>query len=558
MKNKLIIIIFALLIVSGLQISYSQSLPRDFKVSPDVFKNIAPQVTGDNKVKSFSRFTPTPVTSNIIISNFISDIIVVGGGDTIWFGTGKGIARTTNYGISFQNYYGTEPFGDDDVSGIAIYKNWVVVGTAYSQEIDGTFFPTGSGIKVSSDYGITWKSYPQPKDPRDSAQTGTYTRYGNNLIHGLATVVDVNNLSYDILITKKNTSSDSLVFWIASWAGNIRKSTDYGETWQRVITPPDDLDSIYPGGTYTFEFNPVTNGNHKGFSLAAINDSTIFAGTSAGINKSTDWGVSWRKYRYGNTGSGTGISGNFVVNLDVQRYGNNTIVWGATNVGEGEPGGTGNQFYAVSYTTNAGLTWANTLNNGAFTHNLGFKDSTVYVATDNGVWRSYFKPPNFSWSRPSIIYDETIRDQIRTDFFYSVNSQGDSVWVGSGDGLARTVDTLASPWVSKWKIFRAYQNLTSTNETYAAPNPFSPDDEVCRIYFKTGKTSASVTIKIFDFAMFPVRTVIQNAQRTSPDVLWTVWDGKRNDGTQVSNGVYFYRIEVDKDETIWGKILVLQ
>jgi flagellar hook assembly protein FlgD len=120
------------------------------------------------------------------------------------------------------------------------------------------------------------------------------------------------------------------------------------------------------------------------------------------------------------------------------------------------------------------------------------------------------------------------------------------------------MDSLRSPWVSKWKIFRAYQNFASIEETYAAPNPFSPDDEVCRIYFKTGKSSASVTIKIFDFAMFPVRTVIQNASRSTPDVLWTTWDGKRDDGSQVANGVYFYRIEIDKDQTVWGKILVLQ
>jgi hypothetical protein len=554
MMKKLLII----LLLFGFKLSHAQVYPMEYKVSKNAFAKINPnKKTAFNRTSS--RISVTPVTSTTIISNFVSDIIVINNplGDTIWFGTGKGISRTTNYGVSFENYYGTNPFGDNDVSGIAVYRNWIVVSTAYSQEIDGEFVPTGTGIKVSSDYGASWVPHDQPVDPLDSATTGTFTRYGNNLIHGLAVVVEEQNLSYDILITRKNMSSDSLVFWIASWAGGIRKSTDFGESWQRVLTPPDVLDSIYPGGTYTFEYNPRDNGNHKGFSVTAINDSTIFAGTSAGINRSTDWGVSWKKYRYGNTGSGTGISGNFVVGMDVQRYGNNTILWGATNPGEGEPSN-GGQFSAISYTTNAGLNWFNTLDNGAFVHNMGFKDSIVYAATDNGVWRSYFTPPNFSWSKPSIIYDETIRDQIRTDFFYSVNSQGDSVWVGSGDGLARTTDTLTSPWVSKWKIFRAFQNITSTNETYAAPNPFSPDDEVCRIYYKTGKISSNVTLKIFDFAMFPVRTVIQNAARTSPDILWATWDGKRNDGVQVSNGVYFYRIEIDGDETVWGKILVLQ
>jgi hypothetical protein len=554
MKKLLII-----LVLLSFKISIAQFYPLAYKIELNSYSKFKSHYTqSDNIPKVLGRYTAAPVSSPTIISNFISDIIVVSSsaGDTIWFGTGKGISRTTNRGASFENFYGTEPFKDDDVSGIAIYRNWVVVSTAYSQIVNEEHVPTGTGIKVSSDYGATWTAYPQPVDPLDSATTGVYTKYGNNLIHGLAVVVEEQNLSYDINITRKNTASDSLVFWIASWAGGIRKSTDFGASWQRVILPPDVLDSIYPGGTYNFEYNPLENGNHKGFALTAINDSTIFAGTSGGINVSTDWGVSWKKYRYGNTGSGTGITGNFVVGLKVQRFANKIIVWGATNPGEGESNN-GGQFSGISYTTNAGLNWANTLE-GAFSHNLGFKDSIVYAATDDGIWRSYFNPAGFNWSKPSIIYDETIRDQIRTNFFYSVSGQGDSVWVGSGDGLARTVDTLASPWVSKWKIFRAFQNITSTNETYAAPNPFSPDDEVCRIYYKTGKTSSNITIKIFNFAMEPVRTVIQNASRTSPDVLWATWDGKRNDGSQVVNGVYFYRIEIDKDETVWGKILVLQ
>ncbi|MCI0450583.1 MAG: hypothetical protein L0Y79_12520 [Chlorobi bacterium] len=548
--------ILAILILFSAKLTIAQVYPFEFKITPDYSKKVI--TTQDNIPKSIGRYSVTPVSSPTIISNFISDIIVIANpnSDTIWFGTGKGIARTTNYGISFENYYGTPPFNEDDVSGIAVYKNFVVVATAYSQEVNEEFVPTGTGIKVSSDYGVTWTSYPQPKEPLDSA-SGTFIRYGNNQIPALAIVVDEQNLSYDVLITRKNLTSDSIVIWIASWAGGFRKSTDYGATFQRIVTPPDNLDSVYPGGTYTFRYDPLINGNHKGFSLAALNDSVIFAGSSAGINKSTDWGVSWKKYRYHNTGSGSGISGNFVVGLKFQRYANREILWAATNPGEGESNNSG-QFSAVSFTTDAGESWGNTLEEGLFSHNLGFKDSIVYAATDNGIWRAYFTPPSFRWSKPSIIYDESIRDQVRTNLFYAVNSQGDSVWVGSGDGLARTTDTLTSPWVSKWKIFRAYQNFATIQETYAAPNPFSPDDEVCRIYFKTGKPSATVTIKIFDFAMFPVRTVIQNASRSSTDVLWAAWDGKRDDGSQVANGVYFYRLEIDKDERVWGKILVLQ
>jgi flagellar hook assembly protein FlgD len=58
--------------------------------------------------------------------------------------------------------------------------------------------------------------------------------------------------------------------------------------------------------------------------------------------------------------------------------------------------------------------------------------------------------------------------------------------------------------------------------------------------------------------MNPVRTVIQNTTRNSPDELFTIWDGRNDNGITVANGVYFYRIEVDDDKDVWGKILVLQ
>jgi hypothetical protein len=547
--------ILIIILLISFKISFAQVLPKEFRINQFAKLNTA-QNQIDNSTKILRNIRFTPIESTVPISNFISDIIVVG--DTIWFGTGKGIARTYNNGNSFQNYYGTAPFGEDDVSGLTVFGKYVVVATAVSKKINNETFPAGTGIKVSSDYGNTWNAYTQPME----SGTGRFDtlQYGNNLITALKVLVDVNNLSYDVLMTRKNLSSDSLVIWITSWAGELRKSTDYGATFSRVILPPDNLDSIYPGGNYTgnnaFSYDPTVNDNHKCFSVAAENDSTIYVGTAGGINKSTDWGVSWRKYTYANTGTGNGISGNFVVDLSFQRYAQKTILWGATDIG----GGTGQQFAAISYTTDGGLTWGNTLSGAeesVFSHAVGFKDSLVYAATDNGIWRSYFTPPNFSWSKPSIIYDEEIKDWIRTNFFYAVDSQGDSIWVGSGDGLARTRD-LGSPWTEKWKIFRGYRNIASTTETYSAPNPFSPDDEVTRIHYKTGKASATVTIRIFDFGMNPVRVLIQNATRTGPDVQWTAWDGKCDDGRQVSNGVYFYRIEIDNDLTFWGKILVLQ
>ncbi|HAP36827.1 MAG TPA: hypothetical protein DCQ28_13170, partial [Bacteroidetes bacterium] len=62
----------------------------------------------------------------------------------------------------------------------------------------------------------------------------------------------------------------------------------------------------------------------------------------------------------------------------------------------------------------------------------------------------------------------------------------------------------------------------------------------------------------FDFGMNLVDTPVQNAQREANREHDEMWDGKRTDGSFVSNGVYFYQLVVDNDEPRWGKILVIQ
>lgn len=115
------------------------------------------------------------------------------------------------------------------------------------------------------------------------------------------------------------------------------------------------------------------------------------------------------------------------------------------------------------------------------------------------------------------------------------------------------------PFGSEWKVFRTYQTLAEPSATYSYPSPFSPDDEVVRIHYTVSRSSAqSITIRIFDFAMQPVRTLIQNAQRAGPREYDEIWDGNDNSGKRVANGVYFYRVEVDDAEPIWGKIFAIQ
>ena len=91
--------------------------------------------------------------------------------------------------------------------------------------------------------------------------------YGNNKILALDVTVPQQNITFDIALTKNTV-------WIASWAGMLRKSTDLGNTWTRVILPPDNLDSIKPTDSlnYAFDLSPASgllglnaNNNHLSF-----------------------------------------------------------------------------------------------------------------------------------------------------------------------------------------------------------------------------------------------------------------------------------------------------
>ncbi|HQY52775.1 MAG TPA: hypothetical protein PLD63_10420 [Ignavibacteria bacterium] len=538
------IILILLLFVN---ISFAQNIHRaeDFELIP-FGKDFSSQLRSN---PLFLNQIVVPNNSTTPISNFITDILL--NGDTVWFGTGSGLMRTIDNFKSFQNYYGLAPFGTDDIAGFNLNRNVLAASTAVSQEINGESVPTGTGIKVSTDYGLNWSAYPQPTD----SQSDSTIVYGSNTIYALPVTVTQQNLTYDIAITKTQNDPSNYTIWICSFAGGLRKSTDYGATWIRVLLPPDDLDSINVNDTgYTFTLNPRDNLNQRVFTIAAVDDSTLYVGTAGGINVSNSWGVNWRNYKFQNTNpnaNNNGISGNFVVSLDVQKYDGNTIVWGATLKAE-----FANEFDALSYTSNGGANWNNTLS-GNKPNGISFYRNIVYGYTNSGLWRSEFG--NFNWAKAGVIYDERTKDQLRTSQFYAGNHIGDTLFIGSADGLLQTQE-LGQPWIGQWTIYRSVTNIDLSSEllTYAAPNPFSPDDEVTRIYYKSPSTTSKVTIKVFDFGMNPVRTIIQNATRTGTEVLYTSWNGRNDNNQRIANGVYFYRVEINDDDPVWGKVILLE
>ena len=515
---KFYITLFSILITA---LNFAQLKPESFKLEGD--KNFTSKISASNPV-----------------SNSILDIITIG--DTVWLGTSRGVSVSFNRGESWTNFFGAAPFGEDNISAVGYYQGTFWAATATTAEAPGGgTVPKGTGLKYTTDNGLNWNSVPQPLDnANDSVEV-----YGTNNIPALPVTVPEQNITYDIAFTPGTV-------WITSFAGGTRKSTDMGQTWGRVVLPPDNLNSIHPNDTLDFCLTPVAgnfcgegNLNHRAFSVIATDDSTLYVGTANGINKSTDNGISWEKFNHQNQSQP--ISGNFITALGYN--GITGTVWASTWKAEDPL-----EFYGVSSTTDDGNEWETFLNDER-PHNFGFKDDEVIVPTDNGAFRS--SDQGNSWILPNNIVDSQSGVALTTSIFYSAGSQGDEVWLGSDDGLARLKET--DFWEGSWKVYFASRPLESDRETYCYPNPFSPRQEQLKIKFSTGGKEASVTIRIYDFGINYVSTVIQNAPRNrtiegAPEF----WDGRDDNGNLLPNGVYFYRVDIDDEEPLFGKIIYMQ
>ena len=267
--------------------------------------------------------------------------------------------------------------------------------------------------------------------------------------------------------------------------------------------------------------------------------------------------ITWKNFNH--TNQLFPISGNFVTAISVNKQ--NNSVWAATWLAEGET-----EFTAVSSSTNGGASWDIHLT-GEKAHNFGFKNYTesgnqftdVAAATDNGLFRGF---KNYdTWYAPTDIIDGNTQIPILQNVFFSVGFQTfnnqEIAWLGSGgEGLAKLTET-GTRWEGDWVVLFASKPLVSQEETYAFPNPFSPNLDYTRIKYSTGASGGKVTIRILDFGMNLVSTLIQNSDKTSGDQ-FEFWNGTDDFGNLVSNGVYFYRIDIDSMDPIYGKIMVIK
>lgn len=510
------------------------------------------QISGWAQVKpdapfGFAKYAERTLTQSANLgTNIVNHIRYSAETRRVWLAGRRGLVWTDNGGETFTTITAVPRFNQNGIQSLDVRNRRIWAASSKVTEADGRRFPTGDGLMYSDDGGSTWREVAQPLDsPADSVE-----QYGINTLRALPITVPQQNVIYDIAIG----TQDSTV-WVATWSGGIRRTQNNGRSWQRMVLPPTGRQRIAPTDTLSFRLEPRrgTQGDlvFLGFSVLQASDGAVWVGTVDGICRTDNPDARYPTWVKFNRTFG-GLSGNWIIAIREQpataRLGR--AIWAASWRAESPQ-----ETFGVSWTRNNGDTWQTALL-GERIYDFAFRGDTVYAVGSNGLFIS----PNGgeTWLRQRIIVDrQNPRLQIQPQAeLYALGieplGQGERLWLGSEDGTAASSDGGAT-----WKIFRANLPVPESAKTYAYPNPFAPRlDGAVRIRYQLLQP-ARITVRIYDFAMNLVKTLVQNEPRSQGEDE-ELWNGRSDAGTKVANGVYFYIIEAAGQPPLYGKIMVLE
>ena len=420
------------------------------------------------------------------------------------------------------------------------------------------------GFLVSTDGGASFSTRPVPlDDPAD-----TTVAYGADTLPAVPITQAAGSPPRDLAIEPQ---ADTV--WTAGGRSGLRRWTAQDGAWTRAVLPPDTSTRIEPTTPTDFLVAPPQDDgrgfqNHRALSVLVDETGTVWAGTAAGLNRSTPGDVgpsgdrAWRLFRP--DGTPNSLTGQLVLGLAEQpRPDGRNPVWIVTLRADG---GSVLQRSGLTVTPDGGETFRQPLI-GEQVNDVAARRARVYAATENGLFvsetqgRTWRTVEEVALAEPEQAFPGELTAR-------AVEVTPAALWVGTTAGLLR-LDRADEPRLlpdapdaprPKWQLFRTEVPVNPDEpteqvpdvETYAYPNPFVPSrDDAVRIVYDVPEPQ-TVKVSIYDFGMNRVRTLEEQEPAGQQEI---VWDGTDASGLRLPTGTYLYTVEVG-GTTVRGKILL--
>jgi len=513
-------------------------------------------------------FGPIQDKYNTLSQNSVSSVSA--SGNIVWMGPGLN-AFFENTGEIYVPQNADSVFsGRGRVFSLETDNNRVFAGLGFTSTRGGNPVQAAQGYYQSFDSGESWVfiEFPLDEPPPgecDNTSVGPPCdlefSYGSQTYIRTRITVPEQSPPFEV-----DFSGNTLLS--VNWASGLLRSTDNGQTWERLILPPSASNGLSPSNPDGYgwvsrtgdeqtvnRYDPRFDTNLLGFGLLIDSSNRVWVGTAGGINISDNAlsasfeQIEWQRSSWSPADTGnTGLLANWIVSIREQPLSGR--IW-MTNW---KTDSQNRDSFGIVSTIDGGESFTRYLE-GVRVNDIGFHNGSIYAAADNGLYVS--DDDGSSWRRIDRI--ESPNTFIRSDArYFTLDATSSGMWVGTSDGIASTSDGGQT-----WRIIRVdvplsggnvYQPDAPETETYAYPNPFSPRlHDAVRIKFDIGQ-QGPVTVRIFDFGMNRIRTLPVDPMGSGSYEV--TWDGSDENGRLVAGGTYFYIVE-KPDGRVDGKILLL-